>query len=227
MRTILDQQEIYSNFYDSLKSPKTKYIYSFYLKTFMKFHKIEEGNYAALFENPEQKIKDYLIAASKKDYAIAHFRIMISCLNFYSMNDYDEIKWAKLKRFIGETKPKHQDRAYTHDEILTMVNAAGSLKMKAIILLMASSGLRKSAIPILRCSHLQKKGDLYKISVYEGEKGKGHYTCYCTPETATARDTYLRYRSRCGERINGDSPLFRQDFDSKFFVILEAGKLSN
>lgn len=109
MRTILDQQEIYSNFYDSLKSPKTKYIYSFYLKTFMKFHKIEEGNYAALFENPEQKIKDYLIAASKKDYAIAHFRIMISCLkNFYSMNDYDEIKWAKLKRFIGETKPKHQ-----------------------------------------------------------------------------------------------------------------------
>lgn len=189
----------------------------------MQFHhiriekKFEESDFAALFLNPEQKIKSYLISCSKKDYAKSHFTITMCALkNFYEMNDIDTIRWNKLKRFIGETKPQHEDRAYKDDEILTLVNGAGSLKMKAIILLMASSGIRIGSIPNLRISHLQKKGDLYQVSVYEGEKGKGHYSTYCTPEATKAIDSYLDFRRRCGERINLDSPVFRMDFDSKF-----------
>lgn len=223
MHAILDQKEIYSNFIDSLKSPQTKKTYACYLRLFMQFHRIEvrkkfeESDFAALFINPEQKIKSYLISCSKKDYAKSHFTITMCALkNFYEMNDIDTIHWNKLRRFIGETKPQHEDRAYRDDEILTMVNGAGSLKMKAICLLMASSGIRIGSIPNLRVSHLQKKGDLYRISVYEGEKGKGHYSTYCTPEAAKAIDSYLDFRRRCGERINPDSPLFRMDFDTKF-----------
>jgi integrase len=132
------------------------------------------------------------------------------------MNDVDSIHWKKLKRFIGETKPQHEDRAYKHEEILTMVNGAGNPKMRAIILLMASSGIRIGSIPNLKVSHLERKGDLYKISVYEGLKGNGHYWTLCTPEAARELDQYLEFRKRCGEPVNNDSPLFRMDFDSKF-----------
>jgi len=185
----------------------------------MQFHRIEKEDYAALFADPDQKIKDYLIAASKRDLSKSHFCIMISALkNFYQMNDFDDIKWNKLKRFIGETKPKHKDRAYTHDQILTLVQGAPSLKMKAMILLMASSGIRRSAIPNLKIFHLEKVGCLYKISVYEGLKGQGHYITYCSPEAAKQIDAYLEFRKRCGEPITKDSPLFRKDFDSKFHV---------
>lgn len=177
-----NQKEIYSNFIDSLKSPATKKTYAHFLNVFMKFHHIPEGEYAALFVDPERKIKQYLVEASKKDYSKNHFRVLMAALkNFYEMNDYDEIKWNKVKRFIGETKPPHVDRAYSHEEILTLVQSAPSLKMKAIIVLMASAGLRVSAVPNLKLSHLQKIGNLYKISVYEGQKGKGHYSTYCTP----------------------------------------------
>ena len=59
-------------------------------------------------------------------------------------------------------------------------------------------------------------GDVYKIDVYKGLKGKGQYYTFCSPECVTAIETYLSYRERCGEKITGDSPLLRKDFDSDF-----------
>lgn len=212
-----DQNEIYSNFIDSLKSQATKKVYAHFLNVFMKFHQVPEGDYAALFVDPERKIKQYFVEASKKDYSKIHFRVLTAALrNFYLMNDCESINWDKVKRFIGETKPPGQDRAYSHEEILTLVQSAPSLKMRAIITLMAASGLRVSAVTNLRLCHLQKIGDLYKISVYEGQKGKGHYTTFCTPEAAQLIDKYLDFRKRCGEPLQPDSILFRKDFDSQF-----------
>lgn len=75
-------------------------------------------------------------------------------------------KWRKLKRFIGEEIPEHEDRCYSHEEIHTLVKNA-SLKLKAAILLMASSGVRIGAIPTMTICHLEKRGDLYKINVYK------------------------------------------------------------
>ena len=47
------------------------------------------------------------------------------------MNDVENIKWRKLKRYIGEEIPEHEDRCYTHEEIHTLVKNA-SLKLKAL-----------------------------------------------------------------------------------------------
>jgi integrase len=214
------QKDIYSNFIDSLKSHETKHLYAYFLKVFMKFHRLEESDYSALFVNPEQKIKEYLVYASnEKDYSKSHFAIMICTLkNFYQMNDVDTLNWNKLKRFVGETRPQHKDRAYEQKQILTLVQSAPSLKLKTIILLMASSGIRIGALPNIRLSHLEKidNENIYKISVYEGLKGKGHYFTFCTPEATNSIDQYIEFRKRCGEPITKDSLLFRKDFDSQF-----------
>ena len=128
------------------------------------------------------------------------------------MNDVEDIKWKKLKRFMGEEVPKHEDRRYTHEEIHTLVQGA-SIRLKAAILLMASGGLRVGSLPLLLRTHLERRDDLYKINVYKGQKGKGQYYTFCTPECARAIDDYLEFRERCGEKITPESPLFRKDFN--------------
>jgi hypothetical protein len=67
----------------------------------MKFHQVQDGDYAALFVEPERKIKQYFVEASKKDYSKMHFRVLTAALkNFYEMNDIELINWNKVKRFI-------------------------------------------------------------------------------------------------------------------------------
>jgi Phage integrase family len=86
------------------------------------------------------------------------------------------------------------------------------LRLKCIILLMSSAGLRRGAIPSLRIGDLQKidKYSLYKISVYKNEQEA--YFTFCTPECAKLLDQYFDYRARLGEKIHEKSPVFRKEF---------------
>ena len=213
-----DQEKIiYSNFIDSLRSGKTKDVYDKALKLFMKFHNIE--NYYQLLllakEGIEEKIKQYIMNIRTRELSSSFMNVFLSSIKaFYEMNDIENIRWHKLKRFMGEQTPKHEDRCYNHSEILTLLNAS-DLKQKVIILLMCS-GLRVGALPTILVKHLKKMNDVYKIDVYKGLKGKGHYYTFCSPECVTAIDSYLDFRRRCGEVVTGDSLLLRKDFDSLF-----------
>ena len=46
--------------------------------------------------------------------------------------------------------------------------------MKAATLLMCSGGLRVGALESLLISHLERKGDVYKVNVYKGLKGRAN-----------------------------------------------------
>jgi integrase len=210
-KTELDKdKQVYSNFIDSLRSAKTKDVYDKALKAFMKFHNIEYYSLLLGNQNIEEKIKHYMMNIRSRELSTSFMTIFLSAIKtFYEMNDIENIRWRKLKRFMGEETPRHEDRKYTREEILTLFNAS-DLKQKVIILLMSSAGLRIGALPTLLIKHL------YKIDVYKGLKGKGQYYTFCSPECATAIDNYLQYRERCGEKISPDSPLLRKDFDSDF-----------
>ena len=65
---------------------------------------------------------------------------------------------------------------------------------------------------------------MYHITIYEGTKEE--YYCFTTPEAATAIDTYLNYRTRSGEKLTSNSPLFREQFDANdLFAIKYPKKL--
>jgi len=134
--------------------------------------------------------------------------------HFYKMNDIEGLKWKKINAFQGEFYKVVDDRAYTHEEIKKMVDVA-DLRDKAIILLMASSGMRLSAVPPLTIKELtpiEYEGlKLFKIVVYK--KAPEQYHCFCIPESRKAIHDYLSYRERCGERLLDNSPLFRKHFD--------------
>ena len=178
-----NEHNLYSNFIDSLKSKSTKLNYDYALKRYMQFHRLEKYS-SMMVPEKEQMIKEYIVHLVNNNASTSWINMIFSALhNFYEMNDVEDIKWKKLKRFMGEETPHNEDRCYTHEEIHTLVSSA-KMKMKAAILLMASSGIRKGSLSSMLVSHLDRKGNLYKISVYEGLRGKGKYFTFCTPEAS-------------------------------------------
>jgi integrase len=75
---------------------------------------------------------------------------------------------------------------------------------------LASTGIRIGALQSIRISDLERIDDLYKITVYSGDREE--YLTFCTPECAKEIDAYLDYRTRRGETITQDSYLLVRKF---------------
>ena len=133
--------------------------------------------------------------------------------HFYEMNDI-VLNKKKIKMFQGEFIKRARDRAYSHEEISRILNVS-DLRMKVMVLLMASSGMRVGSIPSLRLRNLEKRDQhdkVYKIIIYENS-GDEYYTFFGTPECASFIDLYLDYRHKNGEKLDKDSFLIRDQFD--------------
>jgi integrase len=213
--------EAYSNFVDSFRNAASRRTYTYCLRYYMAFRKSDDLDsiVAADLENPklaESRVKDFIITTKQqRKISEAYLNLMIASLrHFYNMNDV-LLNWKKLSkfRFIMEADSQKKDRAYTHEDIQKMLSVA-STKIKAMVLLLASSGMRVGAVPSLKCRHLMNvplNEQIKQIQVYEGSKEE--YITFCTPEATRAIDEYLQFRQRSGETLTEDSPLFRHDFD--------------
>ena len=71
------------------------------------------------------------------------------------------IMMMKLRR-------NREDRPYSKEEIKTMFNAAQDIRVKIVISLLTSSGIRHGAVNILKLRDLEKidKYNIYKITAY-------------------------------------------------------------
>ena len=94
-----------------------------------------------------------------------------------------------------------------------MFNAAQDIRVKLVISLMSSSGVRNSVVNSLKLRDLEKieKYNIYKITAYRKSKKFRYYT-FTTPEAANLIDSYLHYRKNHGEQLKGNSPLIREQF---------------
>jgi len=126
------------------------------------------------------------------------------------MNDI-ALNKKKINMFKGEFTRRVSDRAYTYEEIKKLLDIS-DLRIKSVILLMVSSGIRIGAIPLLKLRNLEKIDSIYKITVYEGTNEE--YFTFCTPECANYIDEYLEYRAKNGEKLHKESFLIRDQFDS-------------
>jgi integrase len=133
--------------------------------------------------------------------------------HFYSINEV-ELSCDYINKFVGKDKTITEDREYTHDEIAKILDVS-DMKYKAMILLMASSGIRIGAIPDLKYGDLTKmpKHNIFKIIIYRFTSDE--YYSFTTPEAYKAITEYLDFRQRSGEVLTPRSPLFRLDFDPR------------
>lgn len=136
-------------------------------------------------------------------------------LAFYKINDI-VLNVNKMVRYIPAKKRANRDRAYRHEEIHKLLESV-DVRMRAVILLLASTGMRVGALPLLRVRNLEKinliqgYGEIYKITVYENDEEE--YVTYCTPECVKTIDDYLDMLRRYGEKIYPNSLLIRDQFD--------------
>ena len=177
--------------------------YTYRLKYFINFLNIK--SYAELVENKDKKtiendIINYLIYLRKHrglSYASAS-QYLVTVQKFYYVNSDYEFKWKLIKSYLGDDDDDddndskiEEDRPYTKKEIQTMLKTATDIRVKIMVLLISSSGIRMGAIPLLKLRNLTKieKYNLYQINVYEKSK-KSNYKTFCTPECAFY-DRYL------------------------------------
>jgi hypothetical protein len=121
------------------------------------------------------------------------------------------IQWKKITRGIPRGKRYADDRAPTIEEIHKIIKYPDR-RMKPIVYTMASSGIRVGAWDHLKWSHISpiirdSKLLAAKINVYAGEDDE--YITFITPEAYLSLESWMKYRSTCGEHVTKDSWVMR------------------
>ena len=154
----------------------------------------------------EKKIIEFILYLREQGKSCSAIRNYLTPIkSFYKINDV-VLNDRKILKFLPEQLRVGNDRAYTHEEISRMLDIADE-RMRAVILLLSSSGIRIGAIPTLTLGNLQKN----KIVVYPGTREE--YLTFITPESKKAIDTYLDMRTRYGEILDDKSCVIREQFD--------------
>lgn len=210
---LLSNSRAYFDFVNSICSEQTKQAYKQNLTRFIKFCKLDSVD-ELLKIDMQKAIIDYVVSLREANISHSTIHVLLAPIyHFCEMCDI-VINRKKIRKYKGERMKVVKDRAYTHDEISRILNVA-DIRMKAILLIMTSSGVRVGSIPSLRLKHLQKLADdnenIYRITVYENTNDE--YFTFTTPECSKAIDNYLDYRARNGEQLTPESYLVRKQFD--------------
>jgi integrase len=129
---------------------------------------------------------------------------------FAECYDIEGINFKKVKKYRGENVAMYEDAPYSQEELRKMVDNA-NVRTKAIILTLASTGIRSGALPAIRVRHLKRmENGIYKVTVYAGSRSSEYYT-FASLEATRAIDEYLAYRRNKGETVTPDAPLFRNE----------------
>lgn len=204
--------QAYLNFINSLRSKETKEQYLYCLVRFLNYYGCQslENLLGLPLKEIENMLISYMTNLNARQLSSGYInQVMASLFHFFEMNDI-VLNKRKIKRFSGEFCKKNKDRAYTHDEIKRLLDIA-DFRFRAIIFLLASTGMRIGALHSLQLKHLTKLESQYKVTVYENTKDE--YFTFTTPEAAQAIDLYMDFRKRAGEKLDKDSFLIRNEFD--------------
>jgi len=201
-------------FENAIRSEYTRKNYSCTLKKFMEFVDMED--YDRLVSLPEKEIQamleDYVMHLKTCNLNPNSFPIMFSSLQlFFSMND-KILNWKKIKKFYPDTVKKAGYGTYTTEQIQLLLKATTDFRNRAIILVLASTGIRIGALVGTRIKHLKDMpGGCKRIIIYENSKEE--YPVFLTPEASKIVDAYLQKRQKDGEHLTPESPLFRDKYN--------------
>jgi integrase len=208
------QQESYFNFVNSINSDVTRKNYEYCLSKFLKNCNLDLDS---LLKLPQLDLSNPIVKYLVSQRISSQYKtvIMATIKHACEMNDVI-LNWKKLKKFIKSEKTDNEingkDRGYTHQEIQKILEFSDQ-RLKTAFLVLASTGIRIGALQTIRVGDLEKIDNLYKITVYRGDREE--YITFCTPECAKEIDAYLDFRERRGEKITEDSYLLVRKFSLK------------
>lgn len=136
---------------------------------------------------------------------------------FCEMNDI-LLSWKKISRGLPKERRSGNDRAPTLEEI-RKISEYPDRRMKPIVYVMTSSGIRLGAWDYLKWRHVEpiiENGNVVaaKIIVYAGTPDE--YFTFITPEAYRAVKDWMDYREQCGEKITKDSWVMRDLWQAEY-----------
>jgi integrase len=130
---------------------------------------------------------------------------------FCEMNDII-INWKRITRGLPKGRHAANDRAPYLTEIKKLLDYPDR-RIKPIVYLLISSGIRIGAFDNMRWKHISSITDdkgvvvAARLIVYADEPEQ--YDALMTPEAFSAISKWMDYRASCGEKITGDSFIMR------------------
>ena len=209
----LYQGNAYFNFIESLHSESTKRNYAYGLKHFLTHHQLKDPEeiLSIPLDSLEEMIKKYVVFLTTVHKSSGMARVNLAALRHFCKMNKIKLDWDLITAFKGKGRIKGKDKAYDHEDIHKLLSVC-SIRLKVIVLIYASTGIRSAALPPLKLKHITKIDNIYKFNIYDDDNEA--YYSLCTPECANAIDKYLEYRQRYGEKLTPESPLIREDFST-------------
>jgi hypothetical protein len=221
--------EPYVIFDYSIRSAQTKDSYFRRLRTFFQYSLIEGedfrdkcNNFAIRGQkNPQWAFKLVLNFIQYQKQRVANKEIKSGTLRNYqktikSFCDTVDIliPWKKITKGLPRGKRYSDDRAPTIEEIRLISNYPDR-RIKSIVYVMSSSGIRVGAWDYLKWGHVTPivdKSDgrpiiAAKIRVYVGEDDE--YFTFITPEAYNELNEWMNFRKTNGEKVTTDSWIMR------------------
>jgi hypothetical protein len=242
-----------SVFLYALKAPETRRQYPGRLKVFLDFLKLDG--------TLEQQSKEFLEKAKQNPQwaqnSLMQFIVLqkerakkgeisySTIANYYKaaklfveMNsDAPIINWKRITRGIPSGRKAANDRAPTLEEIRKL-SEYPDRRIKPIVYIMASSGIRIGAWDYLQWKHVtpltNQNGEVIAAKLLIYPEDSEEYYCFITIEAYTALKDWMDYRSNHGENITSDSWLMRDlwqttemNYGAKFGVATYPKKLKS
>lgn len=220
----------YSLYVYSLKSPVTRERYTFRLGKFFGFLGIEGSisercrlfvekarDAGWLMESVMRFFQHQKERVERKEISGATVQNFLKCVKlFLEVNDIP-FAWKKIKRGLPKGRRHAEDRAPSLEEIRRLIQYPDR-RIRAIVLVAASSGIRIGAWDYLKWKDIQpilRNGELVaaRITIYRGEEEE-HFS-YITPEAYAEVKSWMDYRQQSGEPIGKESWLMRDLWDTR------------
>jgi hypothetical protein len=147
--------------------------------------------------------------------------------------------WKRLARGLPRARKFALDRAPTVEEIRRLCEYVDR-RIRPIVYLMASSGVRVGAFDTLQWGHIRpiydkSTGDILaaKVIVYPGDPREEYFT-FCTSEAFNELKSWMDFREMCREKIGDESWVIRDvwktsgmDYGAKFGCAQKPNKLAS
>lgn len=219
----------YQRFYQYLKSPNAVLNYPIWLNQFFVHAKTDSDGLVKLEPDDIEDLIFYYIVHLKQKIEKGYLannngkkifrklspnsvRPMLAPIKLFCEVNRIVLPWKNLMRMIPNKVPAVNQGAWTNEEIQKMLNATTSLRNKAIIHFLASTGVRVEVLHEVKIADLKKIEDGAIVWSYN-EDYERYRTCL-TPEAYRALMDYfsLREEKECPIIKDSDTLFVKRDY---------------
>jgi integrase len=167
MQVLDENSQVFYNFINTLHSNYTKKNYRFCLEKFLNHYGMDLLSFLKM---PQQDITNLIIKYLVDKKVSRQYKNLITATIKHACEINDIVlNWKKIKKFVNSddktgNETNGRDRGYTHEEIQKILDFSDQ-RIKTAFLILASTGIRVSALRSLKVGDLEKIDDVYKMSL--------------------------------------------------------------